>query len=99
MAERLEKTTIEAKLAEMGGWQLRAEKLYKSFTFGNFVEAFGFLTQVALESEKLGHHPEIYNVYRTVELELTTHDAGGISERDFALAERIESLLSQPSPT
>jgi 4a-hydroxytetrahydrobiopterin dehydratase len=92
MAERLEQSTIEAKLSTLEGWQLKAAKLHKSFTFRNFVEAFGFLTQVALEAEKHNHHPEIYNVYRTVTLELSTHDVGGISTLDFELAARIDGL-------
>jgi 4a-hydroxytetrahydrobiopterin dehydratase len=59
----------------------------------NFVEAFGFMTQVALIAEKMNHHPEWHNVYRTVEIHLTTHDVGGLSELDFALAQQIDRIL------
>lgn len=65
----------------------------RSFAFGNFVEAFGFMSSVALLAEKADHHPEWSNVYNRVEMLLTTHDAGGLSERDIALAKQIDALI------
>lgn len=83
---------IEKQLAVLPGWQLRDGKLYRRLQFGNFVEAFGFMSKVALLAEKADHHPEWFNVYHTVEIYLTTHDAGGISARDFALAAAVNAL-------
>ena len=75
-------------------WQQTSDgKLSRQFKFKDFVEAFGFLTSVALESEKLGHHPEIYSVYNKVELKLTTHDAGGLTDLDYKLAAIIDGLV------
>lgn len=90
--QKLSDTQVQQQLARHSAWQLRAGKLYRRLQFGNFVEAFGFMTKVALLAEKADHHPEWFNVYNTVEIHLTTHDAGGISERDFALATAIDAL-------
>jgi len=73
-------------------WQLCHGKLNKEFHFKNFVEAFGFMTKCALAAEAMNHHPEWFNVYATVRVDLSTHDAGGITELDFALARRMEAL-------
>ena len=70
------------------------KSIQRKFQFKDFVEAFGFLTSVALVAEQLGHHPEIYNVYNKVELVLTTHDAGGLTELDHKMAERIDGLVA-----
>jgi len=75
-----------------GEWTLEAGKLHRTFQFRDFVGAFGFMSQVALVAERMNHHPEWFNVYRTVRVDLTTHDAGGISELDFALASAMEAL-------
>jgi 4a-hydroxytetrahydrobiopterin dehydratase len=85
---------IEQKLTELRGWSLREGKLHRELTFPNFVEAFGFMSSVALLAERMDHHPEWSNVYGRVVIELTTHDAGGISERDFELARKIEALYA-----
>ena len=90
--EKLTVTEIESRLGDLPGWELRQEKLYQAFSFGDFVAAFGFMTSVALEAEAMNHHPEWSNVYNRVEIALTTHDAGGISEKDFILAAKISSL-------
>ena len=66
----------------------------RSLRFPDFVAAFGFMTKVALEAEKADHHPEWSNVYNRVEILLTTHDAGGLSERDIALARRIDAMVA-----
>ena len=91
--EKLSAAEINEQLAALPGWSLDQDKLYRRFTFENFVEAFGFMSQVALLAERMDHHPEWFNVYNRVEIHLTTHDAGGISERDFTLARGIEKLI------
>lgn len=68
--------------------------MYQEFKFPSFVAAFGFMTQVAILAEKANHHPEWFNVYNKVNISLTTHDAGGISTRDFALAKQISALIA-----
>jgi len=75
-------------------WQETDNKLYRKFQFKNFSEAFAFMTRVALEAEKMDHHPLWINVYNTVEIWLSTHDAGDIvTEKDHRLAKRIDTLL------
>ena len=90
--QKLPAAEIEQRLLALPGWVIEHHKLYRLFTFDNFIEAFGFMSQVALLAETMDHHPEWSNVYNRVEIFLTTHDAGGISERDFSLAERINTL-------
>lgn len=90
---KLKSVEIEERLAALPDWGLDQHKLYRHFSFANFVEAWGFMSQVALLAETMNHHPEWSNVYGRVEIYLTTHDADGISERDFSLAEQINSLL------
>ncbi|MGB0619115.1 MAG: 4a-hydroxytetrahydrobiopterin dehydratase [Myxococcota bacterium] len=82
----LETAEIEAKMADLKGWVLEGGKLHREFQFANFVEAFGFMASVALVAEKMDHHPEWSNVYGRVSVDLTTHDAGGLTALDFALA-------------
>lgn len=79
-------------LATLEGWSLvdGREAIGKTFVFKTFVEAFGFMTKAALEAEKADHHPEWSNVYRTVEVLLTTHDAGGLTQKDVALAKAFD---------
>ena len=84
-------TTLNQKCA--AAWTIEEGKLYRAFKFPNFIAAFGFMTQVAMLAEKADHHPEWFNVYNKVNISLTTHDAGGISTRDFALAEQISALI------
>ena len=91
--EKLSPAEIERRLDALQDWVIDHQKLYRLFTFDNFVDAFGFMTRVALLAEAMDHHPEWTNVYNRVEIHLTSHDVGGISERDFILAERINSLL------
>jgi 4a-hydroxytetrahydrobiopterin dehydratase len=91
---KLSAATIDKKLAALEQWSLRSDKLYRKFVFADFVEAFGFMSRVALLAERMDHHPEWSNVYNRVEIYLTTHDAGGITERDFDLAQRISRLLA-----
>lgn len=72
-------------------WTLESGKLTKTFVFKDFIEAFGFMSKVALYAEKVNHHPEWFNVYKTVKVQLITHEAGGISEKDFDLALKMEA--------
>ena len=74
------------------GWDVGETSAQKTFTFRNFVEAFGWMTSVAIVAEKLNHHPEWSNVYKTVEVTLTTHDTGGMTELDLKLAKRMDAL-------
>ena len=77
----------DAALSTLTGWQKKGAKaIHKSFVFFDFNEAFGWMARVALEAEKTDHHPEWFNVYKTVNVTLTTHDAGGVSSRDIAMA-------------
>ena len=91
--EKLSPQDINKQLAQLDGWSLHDDKLQRQFVFRNFVEAFGFMSQVALLAEAMDHHPEWSNVYNRVKIELTTHDAGGITERHFMFAGRINNLL------
>ncbi len=84
-----------ALLAEFPGWTLREDgkAITRTFTFADFNEAFGFMARVALYADKADHHPEWFNVYNRVEMTLTTHDAGGLSARDAAMARFIEGIV------
>ncbi|WP_428265888.1 4a-hydroxytetrahydrobiopterin dehydratase [Haliangium sp.] len=83
---------ITTALAELDGWSVVDAKLHRELDFGSFVRAFGFMSSVALVAESMNHHPEWFNVYGRVVIDLTTHDAGGISQRDVALAKQIDAL-------
>lgn len=91
--KKLSGSVIEAELEKLVDWELKQQKLHRRFVFENFIEAFGFMSRVALLAETMDHHPEWSNVYNRVDIYLTTHDAGGISQRDFVLAEKIDHLL------
>lgn len=91
--ERLDEDRVRARLDEIPGWHLEGGKLRRELVFADFVEAFGFMARTALLAEAAGHHPQWSNVYNRVTVELETHDVGGISDRDFTLATRINSLL------
>ena len=87
---------IESFIRKNNGWKKTKGRaaLQKSFLFSNFNEAFGFMARVALTAEKMDHHPEWSNVYNRVDVVLSTHDAGGITELDFKLAKFMDSILS-----
>jgi len=89
---KLTDTDVAARLAAMPGWMLAAGKLHRPFVFRDFAEAWGFMSAVALVAETMGHHPEWSNVWNRVTVDLTTHDAGGISALDFDLATRMNTL-------
>lgn len=94
MVKPLDKQTITEDLKKLEGWALRDDGLaiQKSFKFKNFNQAWGVMSRIALLAEKMDHHPEWFNVYNKVEITLTTHDAGGISERDIKMAREIEKF-------
>lgn len=83
---------INEQLSDTQQWRVDNGKLSKTFKFKSFIRAFGWMSQIAIWAEKLNHHPEWSNVYNKVEVQLTTHDAGGISELDFKLAEKMDML-------
>jgi 4a-hydroxytetrahydrobiopterin dehydratase len=91
---RLTDAERDAALVRLSGWTLRADGLAiaRTFVFADFNQAFGFMARVALAAEKADHHPEWFNVYNRVEVTLTTHDAGGLSARDVALAQFMDAL-------
>jgi 4a-hydroxytetrahydrobiopterin dehydratase len=88
--KKLSGNELEEIVKSMKGWELKDGKLQKSFEFRNFVEAFGFMTRIALEAEKINHHPDWSNVYNSVTIKLSTHDVGGITDHDITLAKIID---------
>ena len=90
---KLTDAEISAQLGELSDWMVENEKLHKEFQFDSFVEAFGFMASVALIAESMNHHPEWFNVYNRVTVDLATHDVGGISALDFELAKKIDALV------
>jgi 4a-hydroxytetrahydrobiopterin dehydratase len=94
MVENLTGAARHAAVAGLSGWSEVAgrDAIHKNFQFGDFSEAWAFLARVALLAEKMDHHPEIFNVYNRVELILSTHDAGGLSDRDVTLAAAIDKI-------
>lgn len=94
MTAKLDKTQRAAALKELSGWANDAKRdaIVKTFVFANFVEAFGFMTKVALVAERMDHHPEWSNVYKTVNVLLTTHDAGGLTSKDVELARAMNAF-------
>jgi len=89
---KLSNEQIRKELANLPGWSIVDGKLHKEFTFKNFIEAFGFMTTAALHIEKMNHHPEWFNVYNKIKVDLVTHDAGGITQNDINLARILNSL-------
>ena len=90
---KLSDEQIKKELVNLPGWSIVNGKLHKEFIFKDFIEAFGFMTTAALHIEKMNHHPEWSNVYNRLTVNLTTHDAKGISEKDFKLAEKMDALF------
>jgi 4a-hydroxytetrahydrobiopterin dehydratase len=91
--QKLSDSEIQEALEGTPKWVIAEGKLRRNFEFGDFVEAFGFMSRVALLAEKQDHHPEWFNVYNRVTIDLNTHDVGGLSRKDFALAAAIDKLL------
>ena len=98
MIEKFSQSEIDTSLKELNEnsndfWSVKESKLYRAFKFPDFVSAFGFMTKVAIIADRTNHHPEWSNVYNKVVINLTTHEAGGISKRDFELAQEISTLI------
>ena len=92
----LVKTKIEEKIKELlPSWGFKNNFLFKEFTFRNFVDAFSFMTAIALESEKMDHHPNWENVYNKVSISLNTHTEGSVTEKDFKLAGKVENIYAK----
>ena len=92
--KKLTDTEIQKNLEQLNGWTVENGKLHKELQFDTFVTAFGFMAQLALIAESMNHHPEWFNVYNRVTIDLMTHDAGGISELDFELAKHADALCA-----
>lgn len=94
MAQKLTAEARKTALATIPGWSdvMERDAIFRKFEFKDFNEAFGFMTRAALIAEKNDHHPEWFNVYRTVEVTLSTHDAGGLTDKDIALARAMDKL-------
>lgn len=90
--EKMKKEEIQAKLKALTGWKHAGDSIEKEFEFDDFKTAFAFMTRVAFEAEALAHHPNWENVYNTVKISLNTHDANGITQKDFDLAEKIKAI-------
>ena len=97
MTGKLESGERRKAMAELEGWTEVAgrDAITRSFEFSGFNEAFGFMSRVALYAEKINHHPEWFNVYRTVDVSLTTHDANGLTELDVKLAKKMDDLAAK----
>ncbi|HAX15624.1 4a-hydroxytetrahydrobiopterin dehydratase [Leeuwenhoekiella palythoae] len=91
--KKLDERSIKERLDKLDGWDYKDNAIHTSFEFENFKEAFATMTRIAFEAELQQHHPEWTNVYNTLNISLSTHDAGGLTEKDFKLAHTIEALL------
>ena len=93
--EKATQAEIREALAELGSWSLENGKLHREYRFRDFVQAFGFMSQGALLAERAAHHPEWFNVYNRVVVDLTTHEAQGITQKDLDLAREMEQIAGQ----
>jgi 4a-hydroxytetrahydrobiopterin dehydratase len=89
---KLTESEIEHRLASLPDWKVAGGKLHREYQFADFIHAFGFMATAAIAIEKMNHHPEWFNVWNRVAVDLTTHDAGGITGSDFELAALLEGL-------
>ncbi len=94
---KLTDAEVAAALKSLDGWSVEAGKLHREFRFGDFSGAFGFMTRAALAAESMNHHPEWFNVWSRVVVDLQTHDAGGITELDLELARRLNTIAGRAS--
>lgn len=92
---KLSKEEIDVALSKLPDWKLEGGKLHREYKFSDFVAAFGFMTGAALVAQGMDHHPEWFNVWNTVRVDLATHDAGGITTLDVELARRMEELAAR----
>jgi 4a-hydroxytetrahydrobiopterin dehydratase len=101
MVQKLTVDDLQTALADINAgadlWSIKDNKLHRSFRFRHFVAAFGFMSQVALHAERMNHHPEWFNVYAKVDVDLTTHDAGGITRLDIEMATHMNAIWAKLS--
>lgn len=97
MRHRMTDSEINDAIGALPGWRVENSKLRREYRFADFVHAFGFMATAAIAIEKMNHHPEWFNVYNRVTVDLTTHDAGGISPKDFELARLLDSIAAKLS--
>ncbi|MBZ9626521.1 4a-hydroxytetrahydrobiopterin dehydratase [Psychroflexus sp. CAK1W] len=90
----LQDEEIKSRLEKFEGWSFNENAIHTTLEFENFKEAFAAMTRIAFEAEAQQHHPQWYNVYNTLEISLSTHDAEGVTDKDFKLAEKIEEIIS-----
>ncbi len=93
---KLTEEELSASLQQLSGWEVKDNKLHREFKFSDFAHAFGFMSTAAPLIEKMNHHPEWSNVYNRVSVDLTTHDAGGITPKDTELAKLLDTIYSTP---
>ncbi|MBT8283068.1 MAG: 4a-hydroxytetrahydrobiopterin dehydratase [Muriicola sp.] len=91
--EKLNTAQVEERLKKLEGWEYNNDAIETSFEFKNFKEAFTVMTRIAFECEAQNHHPDWSNVYNSLQIRLNTHDAGGVTEKDFTLAKSIENII------
>ena len=92
--EKLNTSQIEEKLKSLAGWSFENGNITKTYKFKDFKETFSIMTRIAFECEKLNHHPNWENVYNSLTIKLNTHDVGGITQKDFDLAQRVEAIIN-----
>jgi 4a-hydroxytetrahydrobiopterin dehydratase len=92
--EALSRDEIERRTVELDGWSVRDGRLHREFEFASFAEAFGFMTSVAIHAQEMNHHPDWFNSYTKLVVDLMSHDVNGLSDRDFRLAAVMDSLYS-----
>lgn len=90
---KLSEGDIQKRLKDLDGWEYKEDAIHTSFEFENFKEAFSVMVRIAFEAEAQQHHPEWSNVYNQLTISLSTHDAGGVTEKDFKLAQTIEEIV------
>jgi 4a-hydroxytetrahydrobiopterin dehydratase len=95
VSKRLSTGDIKNELEDLPGWKVEGDTIVRTFTFSDFVEAFAFMTELAMVSEKLNHHPNWSNSYNTLKVSLSTHDSGGISEKDIEWATHCNQRYNQ----
>src|SRR5258708_20293327 len=94
--QKLDDTQLQSALTGLPGWTLAKGKLHREYQFADFVHAFGFMATSAIAIEKMNHHPEWFNVYNKVTVDLTTHDDGGVSAQDVELAKLLDGFARKP---
>ena len=95
MTSKLTEAEVQTALQGLAGWSMAEGKLHREYKFADFVHAFGFMATAAIAIEKADHHPEWFNVYNRVRVDLSTHDAGGITKKDVTLAALLDSIATK----